>query len=150
MKNNVYLFVCVCILLIAVIIRSHLSARHEPPDLVTREGLSVVADAIELYQAQKTNFPPALTSSNDMTLYQSLAGTNDTRYLAENPRWDKSGKVIDQWGNEYRAEASVKTNTDGSQFYQLIVWSCGPNGNDQHGEDDNIKIVRRWPKHPPP
>lgn len=148
MKNNFYLIVCACLLLGAFIIRNEFKSRHPDPDVITREELPVILEAVELYQHEMTNFPPALLGSNTVSLYESLTtGKRPVRYLSENARWDKAGKLVDFWGNEYRMQATV-TNQNGSQVCVLKAWSCGPSGKDQSGEGDNIQLTRTWPKQP--
>ncbi len=117
----------------------HNSNSIKNPEMETRARLLKLRLGILSYIVDHSALPPNVEDSHGEQLYKCLTSeTKGIRYLEERPTWDTSNKLFDQWGNDFKEQMSITTNSAGKVTFHVAIWSCGRNRENEFGKGDDI------------
>ena len=97
--------------------------------------LQTIGTALDVYQLDMNSYPEpsnGLFSLQERPPEDTLGGSSDWGgpYL-------KKGLPKDEWGQDYLYDLGF-TDVDQQQFY--MIWSAGPNRQNENGEGDDIAV----------
>jgi hypothetical protein len=137
-----------CIWCVLGVLQSSGCFRSGPPDSTSRDRnmLTTIRDAIVLYHSEKRVLPLAPKGKTEEQQLVAVLALLE-RGAESNAAYISSGQLgRDRWGNGYHIYLDV--DGDGSIAVgakkwatSVILWSNGPNMNDEKGGGDDIVVV---------